>query len=227
MSDPTVLVTGVGGAEGSRAAAAALACAGAEPDRAALLVEVADGRTPRPTLVASAAARRLEERLTAHLPEARVASRGLFCQLALAADSAGLARIGAAVAVGRGTVRAVLVPPRLLQPALEQSGFDATAVLLCADLAADRALTALAARDLIGRGLRVGVLKRPVGWVAARRALAGALPPGASGALPAGLVGRLLELKSHSCYIAPDDSELDPTRAPQQQRGDHASAGPR
>ncbi len=227
MSDPTALVTGVGGAEGSRAAAAALACAGSDPDHAALLVEIADGRTPRPTLVASAAARRLEQRLAAHLPQARVASRGLFCHLALPAGSDGLERVGAAVAVGRGAARIVLVPPCLLQPALEQRGVEATAVLLCADLAADRALTALAARDLIGRGLRVSILKRPIGWVAARRALAGALPSGANGALPAGLVGRLLGISSHECYAARDDSGPDPARAPQQQRRDHASAGPR
>ena len=54
-----ILVVAVGGAEGSRPAAAALACAGAEPDRASLLIDLVEGRAPRPTLVASAAARSL------------------------------------------------------------------------------------------------------------------------------------------------------------------------
>ena len=83
---PTVLVTAVGGAEGRAAAAAALACAGADVDRAALLVDVG-GRPPRPTLLASAAARGLEERLAAHLPSARVAARGQVCHLAVARGS--------------------------------------------------------------------------------------------------------------------------------------------
>ncbi len=78
---PTVLVTAVGEAEGSRGAAAALACAGADIDLATLLVDVA-GEAPRPTLLASAAAHRLEERLVAHLPAARVAARGQVCHLA-------------------------------------------------------------------------------------------------------------------------------------------------
>jgi hypothetical protein len=227
MSGPTVLVTAVGNAEGARAAAAALACAGAEPDKAVLLVELTDGRLPRPTLVASSAARELEERLTMHLPEARVASRGLFCRLALPAGSTGLERIAAATAIGRDGVCVVIVPPRFLQAASEQVGVDATGALLRADLEVDRALSALVARDLIGRGLRVGILKRPLGWVAARRALAGALPAVASGTLPARLVERLLGLASHSCYANCNDPETDPARASQRQRRDHAGAGSR
>jgi hypothetical protein len=61
VGGPTVLVTRVGAAEGSRAAAAALSCAAAAPDQASLLVDFHDGRVLRPTLVASAAARRLDE----------------------------------------------------------------------------------------------------------------------------------------------------------------------
>ena len=77
------------GAEGVRGAAAALACAGADVDRASLLVDIG-GRAPRPTLLASAAARRLEERLAAHLPRARVAARGQVCHLSAPADDEGL-----------------------------------------------------------------------------------------------------------------------------------------
>src|SRR5262245_42276913 len=98
-----VLVTRVGAASDSRAAAAALACAASEPDRAALLIDLEDGRPPRPGLIATAAARRLEERLVAHLPEAGVASRGLICRLQLPPDESGVERIGAALPLARGS----------------------------------------------------------------------------------------------------------------------------
>ena len=58
----TVLVTAVGAAEGARPAAAALACSGANADRATLFVDFG-GRRPRPTLLTSVAARALEQRL--------------------------------------------------------------------------------------------------------------------------------------------------------------------
>ena len=80
----TVLATAVGGAEGARPAAAALACAGASVDRATLLVDFG-GRAPRPTLLTSVAARKLEQRLAAHLPSVRVAARGQICQVAVPA----------------------------------------------------------------------------------------------------------------------------------------------
>jgi hypothetical protein len=51
---------------------------------------------------------------------------------------------------------------------------------------------ALAARDLLGRGLAVAVLKRRLNWVAERRALFGALPVGSPGGLPGRLVNRLI-----------------------------------
>jgi hypothetical protein len=187
-----ILVAAVGGAEGSRPAAAALACARAEPDRASLLIDLVEGRAPRPTLVASAAARSLEERLAVHLPEARVASRGQLCHLALPADRAGIERLPAALPLVRDAVGVVHLPPPLLQAVLREEAIRATGALLRADLDRDRALTALAVRDLRGRGLRIAVLKRPLPWIPARRALFGALPPGAAGGLSTRLVERLL-----------------------------------
>lgn len=181
---PTVLVSAVGAAEGSRGAAAALACAGSAVDLAALLVDL-DGKPPRPTLVASAAAQRLEQRLAAHLPQARVAARGQFCHLTVAADSEGFEAASAAVTVARGAPAVVHLPAEALQPLLGGGkGPDPTGVLLRADLAADRALTAMVSRDLLERGLDLAVLKRRLGWVAERRALFGALPPDAPGGLP-------------------------------------------
>jgi LAS superfamily LD-carboxypeptidase LdcB len=198
----TVLATRVGVAAGSAPAAAALACAGAEPDRAGLLVDLSGRREPRPTLVASAAARALEERLAAHLPEAGVASRGQICHLSLPADSSGVEQVAGAVAVARGSVCVLHFPPRLLQPVLEESGIRPSSALLRADLDEDRALTALTVSDLRDRGLRAGVLKRPMSWVASKRALAGVLPPGAGGGLPARLMNRLLDERGQALPLA-------------------------
>src|SRR6187399_2186502 len=145
MSGRVVLVTAVGAASGSRPAAAALACAGSESDRPGLLVEI-DARPPRPTLVASAGARELEERLTAHLPELRVASRGATCHLAIPGAVEALEQLRAALPLVREAVAVVHVPPAHFQDALRVSGVEPSAVLLRADLATDRPLLALAVR---------------------------------------------------------------------------------
>jgi hypothetical protein len=189
--DTVVLVAGVGGAEGSRGAAAALSCAGSGIDTAALLVDVG-GRVARPTLIASASAHRLEERLAARLPTLRPAARGEVCHLSVAADEEGLAAAGTAVTVARGGLAVVHLAAELMQPLFDTSGAPRPdAALLRADLAADRPLVALAIGDLLERGLRVAVLKRRLGWVAERRAGFGALGSD-SGGLPESLVGRLL-----------------------------------
>jgi hypothetical protein len=189
----TVVVTAVGGAEGSRGAAAALACAGSGVETAALLVDVG-GRVPRPTLIASASAHQLEERLAACLPTLRPAARGEVCHLAVAADEEGLAAAGTAVTVARGGLAVVHVAAEDLQALLDAPAAPRLdAALLRADLAADRALVALAVDDLHERGLRVAVLKRRLGWVAERRAGFGVLGSD-SGGLPESLVRRLLGL---------------------------------
>ncbi|HKB51111.1 MAG TPA: hypothetical protein VKC63_06745 [Solirubrobacterales bacterium] len=184
-----ILATKAGVATGSQAAAAALACAGSEVDRAGLLIDLTGGRAPRPALIATTAARELEERLAVHLPEAGIASRGQLCQLTLPPERSGLDGIAAALPTVRGAVAVVNLPPSLLQQTLDESRIGATGALLRADLADDGALTALAAGALIGHGLRVAVLKQPLGWLAARRALFGALP---DGGLPPRVVERLL-----------------------------------
>lgn len=189
---PVVLVAAVGEAEGARGAAAALACAGAEVDAATLLIDVG-GRVPRPTLIASAAAQKLEERLRAHLPEARVAARGQVCHLVVQADDEGLGAASAAIDTVRDSLAVLRLPPSSLQRALGESALRPTGVLLRADLPDDRPLVALAARDLLDRGLAVGVLKHRLGWVAERRALFGVLAAGSPGGLPERLVRRLCD----------------------------------
>jgi hypothetical protein len=188
-----VVVTAVGAAEGSRGAAAVLSCAGSGVEAAALLVDVG-GRVPRPTLIASASAHRLEERLAARLPALRPAARGEVCHLSVAADEDGLAAAGTAVTAARGGLAVIHVAPGLLQPLLEAAGAPRPdAVLLRADLGEARPLVALAVDDLLRRGLRVAVLKRRLGWVAERRAGFGALGSD-SGGLPESLLRRLLDL---------------------------------
>jgi len=188
---PTVVVASVGGAEGCRGAAAALACAGADLDLPTLLVDVG-GKPPRPALLASAAAQKLEERLAAHLPDIRVAARGQVCHLAVAAETEGIEIAAAAVTVARGAPAVLRVPPQLLQATVAgEPGLRPTGVLLRADIERDRPLIALAVRDLLARDLAVAVLKQRLSWVAERRALFGALPAGAPGGLPQRLISRL------------------------------------
>ncbi|HEU4944367.1 MAG TPA: D-alanyl-D-alanine carboxypeptidase family protein, partial [Solirubrobacterales bacterium] len=189
--DLAVLVTSVGTASGATAAAAALACVGSDRDRAGLLIDLSAERPPRPSLIATAAAREMEDRLAAHLPDAGVASRGQFCHLALPPDRGGIERIPAALPLARGTIAVVHLPPPLLQPVLAEPRIQLSVAMLCADLTEDGPLTALVAGDLIGRGIRVAVLKQPLGWLPARLALLGA--PSARGtALPIRLARRLL-----------------------------------
>lgn len=230
MSGRVVLVTAVGEASGSKAAAAALACAGSDPDRPGLLIDVG-GRPPRPTLIASAGARELEERLAAHLPLLRAASRGGTCHLTVPEEEGALEPVRAALPLVRDSVAVVHLPPAQLQPVLAEEAIRPVGAVLRADLASNRALTGLAVRDLLAHDLRVKVLKRPLSWVPARRALFGVLPPDAPGGLPASLVDSLLESEisaEHACYSEPtDDPEADPERAPQQQRRGDEGAGRR
>jgi hypothetical protein len=185
-----IVVSAVGEADGSCGAAAALACARADVDTATLLVD-AGGRTPRPTLIASAAAQKLEERLAAHLPAHRVAARGQVCHLAVPDEIEGLEAAAAAATVARDGLTVLHVPPRLLQPTLASPTLRPSGVLLRANLRDDRPLVGLVVRDLLDSGLAVAVLKRRLNWVAERRALFGVLPAGGSGGLPERLVRRL------------------------------------
>jgi hypothetical protein len=218
------LVARVGAAAGSKAAAGALACAASEPDRAALLIDLDAGRAPRPSLIATAGARELEERLAAHLPDAAVASRGRICQLTLPPEL-GVEPIAAALPLVRESAAVVHLPPPLLRPLLEDQRIRPTAALLRADLSEERALTALAARDLIERGLRVAVLKRPLGWLPARVAMQGLTPQGNGLPTPRQVERLLGTPTSHRCYSRQDDSEAEPEGATQPERRDHARSG--
>ncbi len=225
MNGTVVLASAVGAASGSKAAAAALVCAGSEPDRPGLLIDVG-GRVPRPTLIASSAARELEERLAVHLPQLRAASRGQTCHLAVPGDSTAFESVCAALPLVRESVAVLHLPQTLAQVTLGEAGLGVSGALLRADFADDRALTALAVRDLVERGLRVAVLKHPLAWVPSRRALFGVLPRDGQGGLPPRLTRTLLEpavpvrenRMEHQCYAGTDDEKIDTAPTAQQQR---------
>jgi hypothetical protein len=204
-----VLVSRVGGAKGARPLAAALACAASEPDRAALSIDMEEGRATRSTLLATAGARSLEERLAAHLPDAAVASRGRICQLRLPAEHEAVEMLAAALPLVRESAAVIHLSPALLRMVLGDPRIRSTGVLLRADVREDRALTALAVRDLMAEGLRVGVAKRPLGPLTACAAQLGALPPGRKAFL-AGSCARLLRTEDRrfrQCYDRKDESK--------------------
>lgn len=188
MSRGPLIVSAVGEAEGSLAAAAALACALAGREGAALLLDVGAESGPRPAVVASSRARELEGRFAAELPEVRAAARGVICHVAL---SGGPPALADALGQAGGLPCVVHVAPAGLHE-LIATGSLPLGAMLRADLGADLSLTALAVGSLHSRGLRVRVLKRPLGFIATRRALAGALSPPARGGLPTRLLGGLM-----------------------------------
>ena len=157
----------------------------------------------------------------AHLPQARVAARGQVCHLAVPAEPEGLEVASAAVTVARGALAVLHVPPPLFQPLLDDGlGPRPSGVLLRADLGRRPALLALAARDLIARGLALAVLKRRLGWVAERRALFGALAPEAARGLPPYVIRRCCRT---SAAVDPMTQKL--TRRCASEWRDHARIG--
>jgi hypothetical protein len=156
-----------------------------------LLADLDADRAPRPTPIATAGARELEERLAAHLPDAGVAARGAICCLRPAAATEALDQLAAALPLARESAAIVHLPPDLLRALLEDPRIRPTAALLRADLATDRPLTALTVRDLLDHDLGVKVLKHSPHWLSAVVALWG-VPAPVGLALPARLSGRLL-----------------------------------
>jgi hypothetical protein len=189
MSRGPIIVTAVGEAGGARAAAAAVACCLGIDRQVGVLVDIGDLRATRPALFATEAARKLEERLAAHLPERAVAARGRLCVMALDRRAPELEQLAGAVAVCRDVPTVISVPAARFRDLVDEAQLAPAAVLMRADLPRDRAQTALAAADLIRRGLRVCVLRQPLGWLPGRCASAGLPLP--HSALPARLLSRL------------------------------------
>ena len=186
-----IVATDLGGATGSLAIAAAVGVALAGDGAPVLLAEIGAERSRAPTVLASRAARELEERLRDQ-GFARAAARGRLCWLGLPAADDALAELASALdATGSGTTIIVHLPASLWRQALEDPGLRPRAGLLRADLPADRPTAALAAIELRECGLRARVAPRPLGRVASRRALAGLEGGGATARRIARLAQRL------------------------------------
>jgi hypothetical protein len=172
-----VIVAPVGDATGSEALAAGLAAVAASIGGEGLLASLASARRPRPTIVASAAARDLEERLAGSVPGTDPVARGNVCQLAVPGDRDGIEGLAAAAAASsEDALWALHAPPHVFRLLVDYPGFVRRVAVLRADLDADLALTALAVGELLAEGIPVRVVKRPLGRIAARRAVAGISP---------------------------------------------------
>ncbi len=200
-----ILAGALPGAEGGLPAAAAVAVAIASAgdvapiaggDGAVVLVEAGAPARRGPTMLASEGARELERSLDG--AGFRAAARGRLAWVALEGDASPeswaerLARCAGACSGARALV--ACLPVELWGALLARAEPAPVAALLRADLPEQRALTALAVRELHGRELRVRVAPRAPGRVSSRRALAGIDPGGEwrerSRRLAAGLLGR-------------------------------------
>jgi hypothetical protein len=196
-----ILASSVGGAGGSAALAAAVGVAAATRGprvEAVLLADLDPPERPRgPTMVASAAAWELEEALRGLAPAfAGAAARGHLCYLALTAEGA-FDVLGELLEARPPAARVFAHLPETMWADAIDRDLGASAGLLQADLPSDRALVALAVRELHERGLRARVAGRPLGRVAARRALAGIDPGGAASRRAARLARGLIASTAH------------------------------
>ena len=187
-----ILVSRVGEAEGSRAARrrARLRRLRARPGGSAGRAERRPGAAAGADRLGGGAA----PRGTARRPPAGGdcgLPRQLLSSGAARGRRKGLERAPAALALVRDSARGGAPAAGPAAGGARTRGIEPGAALLRADLGRDRALAALAVRDLIGRGLSVVVAKRPLAWVPSRRALFGALPRGATGGLSPRLLRRL------------------------------------
>ena len=183
MTSPLVLATELRQGSGGVAVCAAVAVEASgwssPAPSGALIVEVGALRARKPTLLASAAARKLEDTLREGGFD-EVAARGRLCWLRLAGeDPFGAFEQAALVATRLAQLRIVAVPAALWPEAVERVRRPAAA-LLRGDPRADRLLLALAVRELHERAVRTRVAARPLGRVGARRAIAGLAPGGAA-----------------------------------------------
>jgi hypothetical protein len=193
-----VLATDLGDAKGGLAIAAAVAVTvaveGPGPSSGVVLVELGGGHARGPTMLASAPARELEEAL--HETGCKqVAARGRLCWLGLPASAEALDELPRTLhAAPVGSLAIVHLPARLWRVALAKPDLRPRAGLLRADLPGDRPLAALAVTELRELRLAARIASRPLGRVAARRALAGLEAGGAvagrMGRLASGLLGR-------------------------------------
>jgi hypothetical protein len=198
---PVILTTAIGGSGGgtSLGAAVAVAAGGGTGRASALLVDLEPGnRTRGATVLASESARELEDRLGAlGGPFEAAAARGHLCYLPLPGVEDPLANVAELVAHELPAAAVIVHLPQELWPrAIRDARLRARSGLLRAELPTDRALAALAVRELHERGLRAKVVSDPLGRVASRRALAGVEPGGAASRRAARLARALVSSQS-------------------------------
>ena len=197
-----------GGIASAAAVAVALSSAPESPDDgegAAVVVEVG-GRVRRgPTMLASERARGLERTLRGAGFDAAARGRLVWVALEHEAGEAGWRERLHACVEASAAARAVVVfaPVELWRPALADSSLEISAALLRAELPEQRALAALAARELRADGLRVRITARAPGRVASRRALAGIDPGGEAGRRAARIARGLQQQHQHQ-HRSPD-----------------------
>ncbi len=186
-----VLAAGLPGAGEPLAGVAAVAVALAvERSAPVVLVEVGRPRGRGPTMLAAETARRLEARLRD--AGVRCAARGRIAWVGIAEEGWTEAAREVAALAAEAEAVLVVVEPRLVAEGLADPGLAIDGALLCAELPAQRPLAALAVGELLTAGVRVRVLSRAPGRVAARRALAGIDPGGESARRSARLARGLL-----------------------------------
>ena len=175
-----VAVTSLPGADGGAATAAAvgvaLARSGASRSRSAWSLSTpsrlharARRLSPRPPHARSS------PRFACDLP---AVARGALCAVSAAGDALAGGDRGVAACTERPPWSYGAIPTTWRE--LVDTG-EVGAAVLRADTKASRPLTALAARELIASGIPTGVVPRPPGLVATRRALAGIEPGGELG----------------------------------------------
>ena len=200
-----ILAGGLPGAGGELAAAAAVAVAiasrpgreGTAP-RAVLFVEVGSRRARGPTMLASPAARELERALRDADLEA--AARGHVTWLGLGEGPDWLERLGSALELaGEAGAAVVHVPPAQWREALEAKRPSPSAVLIRAELPAQRALAALTTVESLDAGLPIRIASRAPGRVAGRRALSGIDPGGETAIRSTRLADGLLRRLTRDC----------------------------
>jgi hypothetical protein len=188
---PAILVSGTDRRASLGLAAAVAVEAAALTGAGTLMVEAGQGAQRRsPTLLASATAKRIEERLRRE--GLRASARGLLCHLALDGNDV-LEVAGAATAAPEVELAVVHLPGALWVPALE-SDLRIAGGCLCLSLPAERSLAALAVGELERRGVPRRVATRALSALAARRALAGARAGGGHSTYARAIAKRLLGL---------------------------------
>jgi hypothetical protein len=189
---PAILATGTGRGPSQGLAAAVAVEGSALTGAATLFIDWADGARRRgPTLLASPAAREVEERLRS--AGRRAAARGGICHLAVEGGEA-IDGVAACVGDSGAELAVVHLPGRLWVPALDAEGLVPAGGCVLVSLPGERSLAALAVGELARRRLPCRVATRAPGQLATRRALAGVRAGGWVSELAAGIARRLLGL---------------------------------